>query len=91
MDLSFGRGKDSPGGILIRAICPIVAPDKKQYIEGPCNTVNKILSLNSTPGKPELKEVIELVSLPDMILDVFDTKSRLHLVPSESVPHRDLY
>lgn len=57
MDLSFGKGKDMAyGGILIRALSSLGATNGKslppnEFIEGPCNSVVRILDHNSTPEK----------------------------------------
>jgi len=55
LDITFGQ--KGFGGILIRAI---VAIDTDEYIEGPCNCVNHILTLNrSKKGIPEISEFVE--------------------------------
>lgn len=65
MDLTFGKGDKAYGGILIRAISSVGATDGKhlppnEFIEGPCNTVNKILEHNSDKDNI-YKEVKEFV------------------------------
>ena len=75
MDLSFGKGKQAVGGILIRAITSVGALNGKhlppnEFIEGPCNTVNRILEHNSTPGSI-LKEVKDFSVVPGFSTDAF--------------------
>ena len=66
LDLAFGQGDGSHGGILLRAMLPVENKsssmfskdekkfcdviDKSKAIIGPCNLVNKILELNSKEG-----------------------------------------
>lgn len=64
LDLAFGQGDGSHGGILLRAMVPLDKRslikkddnklwdviDKSKSIIGPCNLVNKILELNSRGG-----------------------------------------
>ena len=66
LDLAFGQGDGSHGGILLRAMLPLEKRgilkkddkrlsdviDKSKAIVGPCNLVNKILELNSKSGSP---------------------------------------
>ena len=83
MDLSFGKGDQAYGGILIRAITSVCAFGCKHlppndFIEGPCNTVNKILEHNSSETLA-LKEVKDFVALDDFSTDAFNSSSRLYL------------
>lgn len=48
LDITFGKGSIAHGGILIRAISQLDPPPVNEFIEGPCNCVNKILALIST-------------------------------------------
>ncbi|CDW73217.1 UNKNOWN [Stylonychia lemnae] len=95
MDLSFGKGPNAFGGILIRAISSLGAEGGKQlppneFIEGPCNSVNRILEHNSTE-KLVLKEIKDFVVLDNFKLDAFEKGSRLylsHLNDSENEVYR---
>jgi hypothetical protein len=49
--------------------------DIGEYIEGPCNLVHKVFSLN----EENIKEVKDYVILPDFSFDLLDTQSRLYL------------
>eukprot|EP00347_Sterkiella_histriomuscorum_P006968 403350754 len=97
MDLSFGKGAKAFGGILIRAISSLGATDGKQlppneFIEGPCNSVNRILQHNSTE-QLTLKEVKEFVVLDGFNLDALTKNTRLylsHLEDEENKPFQKL-
>ena len=91
MDLSFGKDK-AFGGILIRAISSLGATGGKQlppneFIEGPCNTVNRILQHNCDDGNGgvlALKEVKDFVVLKDFKIEALKSEddaigSRLYL------------
>jgi hypothetical protein len=78
LDIAFGKGENAHGGILLRSLISLSPPPVNEFIEGPCNLVNKILKLNSDEGK-DITEVRDFVSLKDFSLDVFDKKSRLNL------------
>ncbi len=85
MDLSFGKGDQAVGGILIRAITSVGAINGKhlpldEFIEGPCNTVTRILEHNSPPGNV-IKEVKDFVVLDNFTTDAFAAGSRLYLSP----------
>ena len=53
--------------------------DKKQFIEGPCNCVNKILEETAPQGKSASFDIKQLVASKDFTLDVFNEKSPIHL------------
>jgi hypothetical protein len=83
MDLSFGKGEHAVGGILIRAITSVGATNGKhlpldEFIEGPCNTVTRILEHNSPAGNL-IKEVKDFVTLENFTTDAFKVGSRLYL------------
>lgn len=85
MDLSFGKGKHAFGGILIRAITSVGAINGKnlppnEFVEGPCNTVSRILEHNS-PAQNIIKEVKDFVILDNFTTDAFKADSRLYLSP----------
>ena len=87
MDLTFGKGEHGFGGILIRAITSVGALNGKhlppnEFVEGPCNTVNRILEHNSTPSNT-IKEVKDFVILDNFSTDSFTPGSRLYLSPIE--------
>ena len=83
MDLTFGKGSKIFGGILIRSLISMGATGGKHlapndFIEGPCNSVTKILAHNS--DAQELKEVKDFVVLKDFSTDAFlKADSRLRL------------
>lgn len=54
LDISIGRGKDFPGGILIRSIQMIDSKREKKFICGPCLCVDHILSLCSAKSPKEM-------------------------------------
>ena len=83
MDLSFGKGDQAVGGILIRAITSVGAANGKhlpvdEFVEGPCNTVSRILEHNSPAGNI-IKEVKDFVILDNFTTDSFKVGSRLYL------------
>jgi hypothetical protein len=83
MDLTFGKGEHAVGGILIRAITSVGALNGKhlppnEFVEGPCNTVNRILEHNSTAANT-IKEVKDFVILDNFSTDSFASGSRLYL------------
>ena len=51
LDITIGDEKQSFGGILIRSI---FIPETKDYVEGPCRVVDKILSLSKSRNIEEL-------------------------------------
>ena len=73
LDLAFGQGDGSHGGILLRAMVPLEkrslikkddkklwdVVDKSKSIIGPCNLVNKILELNSNDGVLSISKLVE--------------------------------
>ncbi len=76
LDLTFGTPDRSVGGILIRSLMPVsVEKDgdvikvsggsKDSFIEGPCNSVNRILQ--ETCGK----DIKDLVAMAQFNLDAF--------------------
>lgn len=82
LDLSFGKGKHAFGGILIRAITSVGALNGKhlppnEFMEGPCNTVTRILEHNGD----KIKEVKDFVVLDNFTTDAFTEGSRLYLSP----------
>lgn len=83
LDLSFGKGEKAFGGILIRAISSLGATGNKhlppnEFIEGPCNSVTRILEHNSE-GAVQLKEVKDFVVLQGFKLEALEKNSRLNL------------
>ena len=82
LDLSLGR-PDLPtiGGILLRSLMPVTVTEKDgkicvadpgtkaEFIEGPCNCVNRIL-LETTGDKD--KGIKELVGMSEFSLNAFD-------------------
>lgn len=72
--MTFGNKNGAFGGILIRSIQDL---NSHEFIEGPCNSVNRMLKLNS--DVKELREVQEFVDTPGFSFDIFDKKSRLYL------------
>jgi hypothetical protein len=84
LDLAFGKGSTAVGGILIRAITSVGAVNGKhlppnEFIEGPCNTVSRILEHNTPQGKDTIKEVKDFVILDNFSTDAFTPGSRLYL------------
>ena len=84
MDLSFGKGELAVGGILIRAITSVGAINGKHlplddFIEGPCNTVTRILEHNSPDPASPIKEVKDFVVLDNFSTDAFKEGTRLFL------------
>jgi hypothetical protein len=84
LDLSFGKGQHAVGGILIRAITSVGAVNGKhlppnEFIEGPCNTVTRILEQNTPAGQEKIKEVKDFVILDNFTTEAFVTGSRLYL------------
>lgn len=73
LDITFGNGKDTYGGILIRSI---ENTNSDEFITGPCNTVNYILK------QFDYDEVTELVENMKS-LDVFDKKNLFYLTTEE--------
>ena len=71
MDITFGN-KNIFGGILIRSIMDL---NDGSYIEGPCNSVSKLLQIR---GVKEFKE-LQLSSCPDHDECVFDQQSPWYL------------
>lgn len=76
LDLTFGRPGSSVGGILIRSLMPVTVEKsgetlivsgggKDSFIEGPCNSVNRILKETCD------KDIKDLVAMPDFKLDAF--------------------
>jgi hypothetical protein len=73
LDLAIGKGDSAAGGILIRSLMPArERPDlpgtftnsesKADFIEGPCNSVNKILEVTKPEGHSGPFEITHLVS-----------------------------
>lgn len=98
LDLSFGRPEiGAVGGILIRAIMPcevnteggelVGKPLTGELIEGPCNSVNRILE--STLGNKD-QGIKDLVQMKSFSLDAFASSSNFHLVKA-SLPTRQLW
>jgi len=89
LDLAIGKGKQAVGGILIRSLMPTMKAvsgslstlsSKKDFVEGPCNCVNRILrEVKPASFKGEF-DIKDLVKLPDFSLDSFDKTSRVSLV-----------
>ena len=84
LDLAFGKGQHAVGGILIRAITSVGAVNGKhlppnEFIEGPCNTVSRILEHNTPTGQEKIKEVKDFVVLDNFTTDAFTAGSRLYL------------
>ena len=50
-----------------------------EFIEGPCNTVSRILEHNTPQGKETIKEVKDFVVLDSFSTDAFTPGSRLYL------------
>jgi hypothetical protein len=71
MDITFGN-QDIYGGILIRSIMDL---NDSKYIEGPCNSVSKLLEIR---GVKEFKE-LSLPTWPDHDGSVFDDQSPWYL------------
>ena len=102
LDLSIGKGDKAVGGILFRAMMPVrISGDgggsKKDFIEGPCLLVDKILS----DSQPEESKSFDLNALHKLstfssTCDAFDQTSIVHLLPlngkslSIFLPKRDL-
>ena len=77
LDLTFGRPGTSVGGILIRSLMPVTVEtdggsvkvgggSKDAFIEGPCNSVNRILKETCD------KDIKDLVAMPEFKLDAFN-------------------
>jgi hypothetical protein len=87
MDLSFGKGERAVGGILIRAINSVGALNGKtltpnDFVEGPCNTVQRIFEhLN-----PAIKEVKDYVVNPLFTTDAFSPTNLHYLAPLSTIP-----
>ncbi len=84
LDLSFGKGLVAVGGILIRAITSVGAVNGKhlppnEFIEGPCNTVTRILEHNAPAASQPIKEVKDFVVLDNFSTNAFTPGSRLFL------------
>jgi len=77
LDVTFGQ--KGFGGILIRAIVSI---NDDKYIEGPCNCVNHILTLNKT--SKGIQEISEFVEQDNFNLSV-TKKGRLYLRKDDSL------
>lgn len=81
LDISFGKPDLSAiGGILLRSLMPVTVTNhngklivsggsKDEFIEGPCNSVNRILL--ETCGNEE-GGIKDLVAMPEFNLDAFD-------------------
>ena len=90
LDLSFGKPDiNAIGGILLRSLreALVTEADGKlkvtgsgEFIEGPCNCVNRILK-DTCSGE----NVKDLVGLDEFSLDAFNTKSNFHLVDENVV------
>merc|ERR1712166_426835 len=52
------------------------------FIEGPCNCVNKILKETTSSEKDGIKD---LVAMDSFNLDAFDTESNFHLITSNVI------
>lgn len=100
LDLSFGNPElPATGGILLRSLMPVTVTEKDgkilvsnsgskdEFIEGPCNCVNRIL-LETTGDKD--KGIKDLVQMPEFNLDAFDQKSNFHLVTNVVMPTREV-
>ena len=84
LDLAFGKGSKAAGGILLRSLVPAslindkafgtIAHNndlKKEFIEGPCNCVRKILETTKPQGVTNFG-IADLVGHADFNLDAFD-------------------
>ena len=77
LDLSFGN-ENATGGILLRAIREVTLPSTMgDFIEGPCNCVNRILQ-DTCKGE----NVKDLVGMASFSLDAFNSESNFHLIES---------
>jgi hypothetical protein len=81
LDLTFGKGKQAVGGILIRSIMSVGALNgkhlpPKDFVEGPCNSVTRILKHNS-PSDKDITEVKDFVVLPGFSTDALAPTSNL--------------
>lgn len=86
MDLSFGKDDRAVGGILIRAINSIGAVNGKHlppndFVEGPCNSVQRIFE-HSSPAGSIIKEVKDYVVLPGFTTDAFSPSNLHYLIPA---------
>lgn len=89
LDISFGKGAKAHGGILIRSLISLSPPPVNDFIEGPCNSVNKILKLNSDGAKD--LEIVDLVGLKNFSLDIFNKESCLHFSGLHETENKDLF
>ena len=94
LDVSIGKGDGvAAGGILLRSLMPLTLSetsdqkltftnrtDKANFLEGPCNCINRILAETMPTTKTGAFEIIDLVACPDFSLDIFDPNSCLHLL-----------
>jgi hypothetical protein len=90
MDLSFGKGEGAVGGILIRAINSVGALNGKHlppndFVEGPCNTVQRIFE-HSSPAGSIIKEVKDYVVLPGFSTNAFSESNLHYLLPVTKLP-----
>ena len=98
LDLSIGKGEGiAAGGILLRSMIPLtLAPsstadrmvftedsrNKSEFVQGPCNCVDRILEETKPEGSKDRFGIAELVDSADFNLDVFDSQSCFHLLCS---------
>ena len=96
MDVSIGKGEGvAVGGILLRSLMPLKfaasstaekmvftqdSRNKSEFIEGPCNCVNRLLVETRPEEFKGSFEIIDLVDREDFNLDIFDSQSCLHLL-----------
>ena len=91
LDLAFGKGNQAAGGISLRSLIPADVINckvfekpahyndlKKDFIEGPCNCVRKILETTKPEGLSKFG-IPDLVGHADFNLDAFDKKSCMYL------------
>ena len=92
VDITIGKGAGAVGGILLRSLMPLQltssspgsmvfgnGANKKDFIEGPCNCVNRILE-ETKPQGTESFDIANLVARTDFSLDIFDESSCMHLL-----------
>lgn len=113
VDISIGKGEGvAAGGILLRSLMPLTlattstaetltfhhdSRGKSQFIEGPCNCVNRLLAESRPEEHKEPNfDIINLVGMPDFDLDIFNDDSCLHLLCSTPerqivLPSRDVF
>lgn len=82
LDITLSPDNDAYFGILIRSICDM---ETGEFIEGPCKSVNMMLSQF---GFQTVSEFVDGKTVP---LDIYDTTNQFHIIDANDLKQEQIY